>query len=106
MSNYRPTINRRRFLAQAAPAAASVALLRAQNVATVFGNIRLRNGRPGTGLTVAIGPRFNYTDVDGFYRILNVPYGQYQMEIRRGNQTLKRVPIRVSEPRVRHDETV
>ena len=85
---------------------AAPAALLAQNVATVFGRIRFRNGKPAVGFTVAAGSRFNYTDLDGNYRILNVPYGQYTMEIRQGSKSIRKVALKVAAPRVQHDEVL
>ena len=99
ISSCRSFLSRRVFCA-VAPAA----LLSGQSVATVFGRIRFRNGQPAVGFTVAAGSRFNYTDLDGNYRILNVPYGQYTMEIRQGSRSIRKVALKVAAPRVQHDE--
>jgi hypothetical protein len=96
-------LTRRTFLAQTT-LAASFALLGAENAATVYGRVRFRNGKPGAGLTVVVGPRFNYTDIEGHYRILRVPFGQYTMEIRQGSKKLKQTPLKVGATLVQHDE--
>ncbi len=87
-------------------AAAPAVLLAQANTATVSGTIRLGNGKPAVGLAVALGSRFNYTDIGGYYRINGVPYGEYDMQIRQGSKTLKKVHIVVKTAQFQHDDVV
>jgi len=103
MSKSHPTFTRRRLIALLAGSAAA---LLGQRTGLVFGNIRFRNGRPATGLTISLGRAFNYTDVDGNYRIPNVPFGQYTLEVRQGAKILKRAPVAVGAAQIRHDEII
>jgi hypothetical protein len=94
-------LTRRSFLA-AAPAV----LFAQTNTATVSGTIRLANGKPAVGLAVAVGTHFNYTDISGYYRINGVPFGEYDMLIRQGEKTLKKVHIVVKTAQLVHDDVV
>jgi len=94
-------LTRRSFLA-AAPAV----LPGKSPTATVSGTIRLGTGKPAVGLVVAVGTRFNYTDISGYYRIDGVPYGEYDLQIRQGDKTLKKVHIVVKTAQLQHDDVV
>jgi hypothetical protein len=94
-------LTRRSFLA-----VAPITLLAQNKAATIYGTIRFRNGQPARGLAIVVGPRFNYTDVNGYYRIVGVPYGMYNMQIRQGNRTLKQGQISVNAAQVLHDDVI
>jgi hypothetical protein len=94
-------LTRRSFLA-----VAPISLLGQSKAATIYGTIRVHTGQPASALAILVGPRFNYTDVNGYYRIVGVPYGVYNMQIRKGNRTLKQGQLAVNAARVLHDDVI
>jgi hypothetical protein len=87
-------------------AAVPITLVGQNNTAMVYGTIRFSNGQGARALSIVVGPRFNYTDVSGYYRILGVPYGKYEMQIRQGDKTLKQAQIVVNTATVLHDDVI
>lgn len=56
----------------------------AQN-ATVLGHVIDDKGKPIEKAVVSIGNKFDFTDIDGRYRIKEVPQGQQTIKIKKGD---------------------
>ena len=74
--------------------------------ATITGRIMYGNGAPAAGIVVQVAHAWAYTDVRGYYRLSDVPFGDQQMEIRYGDRILKAVRIAVNQEHMRVDQTL
>ncbi len=74
-----------------------------QNRATVYGRIQWGNGRPVVKAVVQIGEQYDYTDVDGRYRLKGVPYGRHKFRIYYNRRLRREFDLRVNAPRIRRD---
>jgi len=74
--------------------------------ATVSGQIKNNKGNPIDKITVSIGNKSDFTDVDGKYRIKDVPTGKQKMRIKKGQKVLKEVEIEVDKHSITKDESL
>jgi len=74
-----------------------------QNSATIYGRIQWGNGRPVVKAVVKVGNVYDYTDVDGRYRLKGVPYGRHKFRIYYNRQLRREFDLRVNAPRIRRD---
>lgn len=74
--------------------------------AIVSGEVKFADGRPLREATVTIGNRFDYTDVDGRYRIKDVPTGEQKIQVKKDQRILKEEVIDVKEPKVNINVTI
>lgn len=74
--------------------------------AVVSGEVKNADGRPVREATVTIGNKFDFTDVDGRYRIKDVPTGEQQIQIKKDQKILKEQVIDVKEPKVNINVTI
>jgi hypothetical protein len=74
--------------------------------ATITGRITYGNGAPAAGIVVQVSYAWAYTDVRGYYRLNDVPFGDQRMEIRYGDRILKAIRIAVNQEHVRVDQTL
>jgi hypothetical protein len=74
--------------------------------ATITGRITYGNGAPAAGIVVQVSYAWAYTDVRGYYRLNDVPFGDQRMEIRYGDRVLKAIRIAVNQEHVRVDQTL
>lgn len=74
--------------------------------AIVSGEVKNTDGRPVREATVTIGNKFDFTDVDGRYRIKDVPTGEQKIQIKKDQKILKEEVIDVKEPKVNINVTI
>lgn len=82
-------------------------LLTASNLyaemAIVSGRITDTKGNSVDDVVVSIGKKFDFTDIQGRYRIKNVPYGEQKIQIKRNRKVIKEINIKVNESRITQD---
>ena len=78
------------------------------STATVTGTIRHAGSKknPAINVAVVIGSKVSYTDVNGRYRIRNVPFGQPVLTLKKNGKVLKEVRLIVKVSQVIHDDTI
>jgi len=74
--------------------------------ATVSGQITDSNKKPLAQAMVTVGDKFDFTDVDGKYRIKDVPEGRQKMLIKKESEVLKEADVEIKEPVIQKDEIV
>ncbi len=72
--------------------------------ATISGQVKNAEDLPVDKAIVQVGNKFDITDVDGKFRIKDVPQGQQPMQIKKDEQVLKETVIDVNESNVNKDE--
>lgn len=75
----------------------------AQQTASVQGRVVLRGGGNAAAFVVEVHQKWSYTDIDGRYRINDVPFGKYTMQIKKEGKVFKEEQIDVNAPVVTHD---
>lgn len=68
--------------------------------AVVTGEVVYKNARPAVNCTVLLGGRFAFVDVRGRFRLLNVPFGTYLLQVQRQGQKLKQIRVTINQPQV------
>jgi hypothetical protein len=63
--------------------------------ALLSGDVYYQSGQPAVNCTVSVGSQFAFTDVNGRYRIANVPPGNYSLTVSRQGKVLKELSIKV-----------
>jgi hypothetical protein len=66
--------------------------------AVVTGEVVYKNARPAVNCTVLLGGKFAFVDVRGRFRIFNVPFGTYTLQVKRQGQKLKEMRITINQP--------
>lgn len=84
----------------------SFGTVHAADTATISGQIKDANDRPLSNTTVSIGDKSDFTDVDGRYRIRDVPAGRRKIQVKRGQKVLKEDDIEVKGTSVRKDLSI
>mgnify|MGYP001565906053 CR=1 FL=1 len=84
----------------------SFGTVRAADVATVSGQIRDANDKPLSNATVSIGDKSDFTDVDGRYRIRDVPAGSHKIQVKKKDKVLKEDDIEVKGNSMRQDLSI
>jgi hypothetical protein len=75
--------------------------------ATVTGKISNSRGKPLVNATVSLGGRISFTDINGTYRLRNVPWGrQVKMQIKRNGKVIKETTVDIQGVLVTRDERV
>lgn len=74
--------------------------------ATVEGQITDAEKKPIGQATVSVGDKFDFTDVDGRYRIKDVPEGSQKMVIKKESEVLKETNVEIKGPSVQKNEEV
>jgi hypothetical protein len=81
------------------------AILHAQT-ASVMGTITLKNHKPAQKVLVLVGGKSSITDVDGRYRIDEVPLGRQKMQIAQGKKVLLSIEVDVNNSGSMIDQTL
>jgi hypothetical protein len=68
--------------------------------AVVTGTVVYRNAQPAVNCTVVLGGRFAFVDVRGRFRILNVPFGTYTLQVQRQGKTLRQIRVTINQAQV------
>lgn len=68
----------------------------AQN-AEVVGEVHNSNMSPAVNCTVSIGSKFAFTDVRGRFRIINVPFGQYTVQVKKDDHVIKQELVNINQ---------
>ncbi|HLF87055.1 MAG TPA: carboxypeptidase-like regulatory domain-containing protein, partial [Nitrospiria bacterium] len=74
--------------------------------AIVSGEIKNADGTPVREATVTIGNKFDFTDVNGRYRLKDVPIGEQTIQVKKGQRVLKEDVINVKDPKVDINVTI
>lgn len=74
--------------------------------ATLSGKVLDSRGDPVNNAVVSVGGKFEFTDVNGRYRIKEVSAGAQKVQVKRGERILKEETIEIMEPGVKKDLTV
>lgn len=67
----------------------------AQQTAQIHGTVTLKGNTPARGYVVQVGQYWSYTDAKGRYRIDNVPYGEYTLEVKRRRSVVWHAKVQV-----------
>lgn len=72
----------------------------------VIGDVYRRDGKPAINYTVSLAGKYAFTDVRGRFRIPDVPFGQYKVQVSKDKRVLVSMPITVNQvntrvPRIR-----
>ena len=78
----------------------------AQQKARIQGAVSLQGNSPAKGYVVQVGRYWSYTDLKGHYRIDDVPFGKYSLEVKKKGTVVKRAEIDVREPVVTYNVTL
>jgi len=78
----------------------------AADAATIIGEVIKNNGRPVIRAVVKIGDEFTYTDVQGRFRLKNIPFGKHTLTISKKGQLLKTRTIEIDKPKINLSEKV
>ena len=74
--------------------------------ATITGRIVYSNGAAAAGMVVQVSQVWAYTDVRGYYRLNDVPFGGQRLEVRVRDRILKATRIDVNRQHLVFDQTL
>jgi hypothetical protein len=67
----------------------------------VTGDVLQKDGQPAINYTVSLAGKFAFTDVRGRFRILDVAYGKYNLQVSRNKKVLATIAVTINQVNTR-----